>query len=425
MTVSTDVLTSREFRAVFQKQLIDQWKFPLIVIKANVPGNNKYDPYSLYTVITIANEVLSTVPSVYTTRMHTAEGCIGFIVCPQDANAVKRKMLTIEESHPLGRIVDIDVLDGKGTLLSRRDFGHSVRSCYLCELPAYECTRNQTHSIKDIKRHIERMIQNHVQASLESQIAFALLAEVSAFPKFGLVTPFSAGIHTDMNIDTFIDSIAVISKEIAKANELKFRDWTSYFDDLRAIGKVAEQRMFEATNGINTHKGAVFTFLMLIGGWLQCRTLETLTETIQQLAVSLNADFENIHRKSELTEGEKQFITLGNKGIRGLALSGFSPHLIDALKYYQKSDGDINSNMVRTLLFLMSRLDDTTVIKRIGEDGLIWLKEQSLKVLEENLSWLDFEVECLQRNCSAGGSADMLSAVILLDLLEKKEKEIL
>ncbi|MBV1709110.1 MAG: citrate lyase holo-[acyl-carrier protein] synthase, partial [Erysipelothrix sp.] len=262
MINSTDILLLRESRAHFQEELVKQWNLPLIVIKANVPGSNKYDAYSLYAVMTIANEVFSMIPTVSTIRQHTAEGCIVYIVCPQDAKEIKLKMLDIEESHPLGRIVDIDVLDEKCTLLSRRDFGHSVRSCYLCELPAYECTRNQTHSFKDIKRHIERMILNHVQISLENQTAFALLAEVSASPKFGLVTPFSSGIHEDMNIDTFIDSIAVISKEIAKANELEFRDWTSYFNDLRAIGKVAEQKMFKATRGINTHKGAVFTFLM-------------------------------------------------------------------------------------------------------------------------------------------------------------------
>lgn len=269
------------------------------------------------------------------------------------------------------------------------------------------------------------MILDHVQISLENQIAFALLAEVSASPKFGLVTPFSAGIHTDMNIDTFIDSIAVISKEIAKASEIKFRDWTSYFNDLRAIGKVAEQKMLEVTKGINTHKGAVFTLLMIIGGWWPYRSIEMLTDSIQQLAVSIHADFVEVRKKTELTEGEKQYITSGNKGIRGLALAGYSPHLIEALNYFRKLDGDLNEKMVKTLLFLMSRLDDTTVIKRIGEDGLIWLKQQSLKVLEENLSWFDFNSDCLQCNCSAGGSADMLSAVILLDLLEKKEREVL
>jgi holo-ACP synthase CitX len=231
MINSTDILSLRESRARFQEELVKQWNLPLVVIKANVPGSNKYDAYSLYAVLTIANEVLSIMPSVFTTRQHTAEGCIVYIVCPQDANEVKQRMLTVEESHPLGRIMDIDVLDEKGTLLSRRDFGHSVRSCYLCERPAYECARNQTHSIKDIKRHIERMILEHVQTSLKNQITFALLAEVSSSPKFGLVTPFSSGIHTDMNIDTFIDSIAEISIEIAKANELEFRDWTSYFND--------------------------------------------------------------------------------------------------------------------------------------------------------------------------------------------------
>jgi holo-ACP synthase / triphosphoribosyl-dephospho-CoA synthase len=425
MTVSTDVLSAREERAGFQVQLIEQWNLPLIVLKANVPGCNKYDPYSLYAVTTIANEILSIATSVFTTRQHTSEGCIVFIVCSQDAKEVKLKMITIEENHPLGRIVDIDVLDEKGNLLSRREFGHSFRTCYLCNLPANECSRNQTHSIKDIKSHIEQIVLDHVQSSLKNQISFALLAEVSASPKFGLVTPFSAGIHTDMNIDTFIDSISVISNEIAKASELKFSDMTSYFNDLRTIGKVAEQKMFEATNGINTHKGAIFTLLMVIGGWQRCRSITSLTDTIQQLAISLNTDFEDIHQKSILTEGEKQYITTGSKGIRGLAISGFSPHLIDALKYYQKFDENINEKMIRTLLFLMSRLDDTTVIKRMGENGLIWLKEQSERILEENLSWLDFDALCHQRHCSAGGSADMLSAVILLDLMEKKEKEIL
>ncbi|PKM86166.1 MAG: citrate lyase holo-[acyl-carrier protein] synthase [Firmicutes bacterium HGW-Firmicutes-10] len=426
MTVSTDLLFSREERAKFQEKLIKQWKLPLIVIKANMPGKHKYDPFSLYAVTIIAQEVLSIIPSVHVLRQHTAEGCIVFVVCPQESLSLKRKMLDIEENHSLGRIIDIDVLNEKGDLLSRRDFGYSIRSCYLCDRPAYQCSRNQTHPVEDIESHIHSRILDHVQSSLKYQITFALLAEVSAHPKFGLVTPFGSGIHKDMNIDTFIDSIMVISGEIAKANELIFHDWTSYFDALRAIGKVAEKKMFDSTNGINTHKGAIFTLLMVIGGWQLSRTLGMLTEKIQELAVSLIRDFEDIHRKSELTEGEMQYLASGNKGVRGLALSGFSPHLMDALEFYRMVDADINEKMVRTLLFLMSRLDDTTVIKRMGEGGLKWLKEQSKIILKKDIDfWVDFDYQCHQRNCSAGGSADMLSAVILLDLLEKKEREFL
>ena len=37
-----------------------------------------------------------------------------------------------------------------------------------------------------------------------------------------------------------------------------------FFKDLREVGKVAEKEMYEATKGINTHKGTIFSMGILL-----------------------------------------------------------------------------------------------------------------------------------------------------------------
>jgi Triphosphoribosyl-dephospho-CoA synthetase len=90
----------------------------------------------------------------------------------------------------------------------------------------------------------------------------ALLYEVSVNPKPGLVDPVSSGPHPDMDVFTFIDSSMSLRRYFSRCVE---QGTTFQGDDLRALflairpaGVEAEKAMFEATKGVNTHKGAIF-----------------------------------------------------------------------------------------------------------------------------------------------------------------------
>ena len=71
-----------------------------------------------------------------------------------EAAAIKTAMTSLEESHPLGRLFDIDVLAPDGTKLSRK----IPRRCLLCDRQAQDCARSRRHSVKDLTERISAML---------------------------------------------------------------------------------------------------------------------------------------------------------------------------------------------------------------------------------------------------------------------------
>lgn len=82
----------------------------------------------------------------------------------------KRLCCQIEDSHPLGRLMDIDVLrspigsgmtEGSGMTspVSRTEIGLPERRCLLCDKPARECMRAHTHTREELADKILSMLE--------------------------------------------------------------------------------------------------------------------------------------------------------------------------------------------------------------------------------------------------------------------------
>ena len=74
---------------------------------------------------------------------------------------LKRRMVALEEEHPLGRLADLDVFDAGAhelRLLSRADFGLPLRRCLICEGEAKACARSRTHTVEAMQDKIASII---------------------------------------------------------------------------------------------------------------------------------------------------------------------------------------------------------------------------------------------------------------------------
>ena len=104
--------------------------------------------------------------------------------------------------------------------------------------------------------------QDRAEAARLGRLAIASLhAELALAPKPGLVTPSDAGSHADMDARTFWRSLAALRgyfEAIAQAGLAQ-----APFDALRRLGLQAEDAMLRATDGINTHRGAIFSLGLL------------------------------------------------------------------------------------------------------------------------------------------------------------------
>ncbi len=79
-----------------------------------------------------------------------------------DAVALKANMLQIESAHPLGRLFDLDVIGLGGLSISREELGHSKRKCLLCKQDAHICSRSRSHSVEEIIRQIQVIVEAYI-----------------------------------------------------------------------------------------------------------------------------------------------------------------------------------------------------------------------------------------------------------------------
>ncbi|EBO6833846.1 triphosphoribosyl-dephospho-CoA synthase, partial [Salmonella enterica] len=110
---------------------------------------------------------------------------------------------------------------------------------------------------------------------------------------------------------------------------------------------------------------------------------------------------------------------LGLTGARGEAEAGYPLVIRHALPHYRAllaQGRDPELALLDTLLLLMSLNGDTNVASRGGADGLRWLQQQAAVLLHQggirtpdDLVYLHrFDQQCIERNLSPGGSADLL-----------------
>lgn len=271
----------------------------------------------------------------------------------------------------------------------------------------------------------------------------SLIYELSLSPKPGLVDRFNNGSHNDMNFYTFIDSALSFEpffKQYYQAGKELFpsSDLRSLFLSSREIGIEAEIAMFQATHGINTHKGANFSFalvLIAIGytvqkdqltSWSQAYTDEVFDMIRHMTEDDLLKDFDGVEKKTKLSHGEKLFLEHGIKGIRGEAANGY-PILKDILMPYLRSiEGELNEYcLLKALLLVMGHIEDGNIIHRGGFQSWEYVKHQAIILFNEELeedaflqAMHEFDQDLIERHLSPGGAADILSLGVFLYLLE-------
>lgn len=253
----------------------------------------------------------------------------------------------------------------------------------------------------------------------------AMLKEVELTPKPGLVDKNNSGSHTDMNIDTFYVSIDAITPYLSRFIHVGLENDTHLFDHLRSIGKECEASMFEATSGVNTHKGMIFSLAVIMGSYgsvFKNNHPPSALDLSKQIKLTckglVDADLKNSSCESA---GSSFFLTTGDGGIRQEAQNGYPSIFELALpKYIQlKSNHDEEYAMKKTLLILMAHLNDTTLWSRGGFEGMEYVKEQSRRYLEIqdmnfNMLLEKFDTDLIAKNLSPGGSADMLALTWLV-----------
>jgi triphosphoribosyl-dephospho-CoA synthase len=264
----------------------------------------------------------------------------------------------------------------------------------------------------------------------------ALIAEAELTPKPGLVDRRGAGSHTDLSlammkasafaIEPYFCEMSAVSRGTHPSQRLRER--------LAVIGRNAERAMLKTTSGANSHKGAIWILGLLISAAAMLEEDRVPASEIATTAKKI-ASFEDRFTPRLITHGDTVAKRYGVSGARGEALRGF-PHVVDIglpmLHSRRAAGATENVACLDTLLSIMSRLDDTCLLYRGGEEALVAAKEGAAAVESaggsgtpigrQQLERLDRRL--LEMGVSPGGSGDLLAATLFLDAAECGQDEL-
>ena len=400
-----EILRARNTRAASQRRLLNAYHLPLVSFTMNIAGPVKRTPLielpfdaglkELQAVLgqPIAAEVI---------RPHT--GCEALLVYDRPASALKAACLALETTAPIGRLYDLDVLDTDGSKLSRSE----PRTCLVCGGPVAVCSRSRTHGLEAIMGRTNAILMDFAAGYLAGLAAEALTAEVRLTPKPGLVDEHNNGAHSDMDLSLFLRSIDALTPWFRQITALSLCGVDAAA--LQAAGREAEAAMFHATGGVNTHKGALYSFSVLLAALGRC-----LTEggDVFAHAAALAAEL----TPPQGTHGAAVAICHNVGGARTEALLGF-PTAQKAAVLLQAHDP------LTALLWLMAHTEDTNLYHRGGAEGAAFVKVQTAAILaapmERRIALTQALDEALiDRWLSPGGSADLLALALFLGKLPR------
>lgn len=273
----------------------------------------------------------------------------------------------------------------------------------------------------------------------------ALLEEVYTTPKPGLVDLYSCGAHCDMDVHTFersADALRPWFIRMAEQGRTVCGTPEELFGEIRKTGVLAEQAMYRATGGVNTHKGLIFTLGIFCAAAGRCIrenkiiTVEQLIDTEQQMtAAVLTKELEDIRKKAAVSNGEKNLRQYGTAGVRGEAIMGYpliTGLALPVMRQGLKEKHSWNRVKLQTLLALMSRAEDSNVLSRQNPEMLGKMHTEAEALLKSGGAYAENAYKALMemdrryigRNMSPGGCADLLAVTVFLEMITQKTERI-
>ncbi len=80
-----------------------------------------------------------------------------------NSRELKIALSHFEESHPIGRWLDLDVRRLDGSAVSRENLSLEPRKCFLCDRNAKECSRSRQHSLRELLLFTTEALEKYVK----------------------------------------------------------------------------------------------------------------------------------------------------------------------------------------------------------------------------------------------------------------------
>jgi triphosphoribosyl-dephospho-CoA synthase len=260
----------------------------------------------------------------------------------------------------------------------------------------------------------------------------SLIDEARLSPKPGLVDSRGNGAHHDLTLALMERSAHSLTPTF---QALALQCWQRPADvalrqTVGRLGREGESQMMAATDGVNTHRGAIWALGLIVSAAAMLGgsgSPRDITETAAAIARLPDHAAPKVFSK-----GLRATRRYRVPGAREEAQQGF-PHVmklaLPQLLRSRRQGASQSEAQLDALMAIMTSLSDTCVLSRAGLPGLEAMQNGARAVLlaggcggeQGRAALARLDSQMLALNASPGGAADLLAATLLLDRIAQPD----
>lgn len=264
-------------------------------------------------------------------------------------------------------------------------------------------------------------------ADIGKRAVRSLYAELTLYPKPGLVSLVDNGSHHDMDAASFMRSLFALRHYFIRITGAGMDG--AAFSTLKQLGMHAEVDMLRATSGINTHRGAIFCIGMLCAAIGRCQALG-MALSAQNIRTVLQSHWGTALLEHSCTAQPGSHGTLvslrhavgGAREEMAAGMPSVFELALPRLGYSLSAGRKLDCARIDALFALMAHITDTNVYHRGGASGARMLRDSARDFIAQggtgHPAWRQHALAChqlcIRHKLSPGGAADLLAATCLL-----------
>ena len=161
--IRLEILDAKEKRWLKQKEVISKTKMNLISFKFNIPSWPKSSELITLAFSRITKQFLqfldkNEINYSINKSDNTSLGPELVMLSENDASILKKLAVEFEESHTIGRLLDIDIINTSYNSIDRE----IKRQCYFCGKIAIICMREQIHTPEELREYFDIKIDSYL-----------------------------------------------------------------------------------------------------------------------------------------------------------------------------------------------------------------------------------------------------------------------
>lgn len=162
------VLAVRERRAALIKGFAKVGLVPLVVATMNIPGPQKSSPVIQRAFDLAVQDLVVEMGSTRLFLLHkeapaTGPFAIFYDKAAFEVSETKEILVGFEDTHPIGRWMDLDAYSVRGVPLGRSTLGLPARRCFLCDDEATVCRRLGRHPLAELYAYTLWQLSSYVE----------------------------------------------------------------------------------------------------------------------------------------------------------------------------------------------------------------------------------------------------------------------